>query len=74
VLLTLLLGPVRGVVWLAEQLEKEAQRQLHDPALIRAQLAELDAAWSAGVLDDTEREARQDELVARLVQDRSGDG
>jgi hypothetical protein len=67
VLLTLLLAPVRGVVRLAELLQDEAERQLHDPALIRRRLAEVDAAWQAGEITAGQRDAWQDELVARLV-------
>lgn len=66
-LLTLLLAPVRGVVRLAELLQDEAERQLHDPALIRRRLAEVEAAWQAGEITAGQRDAWQDELVARLV-------
>jgi hypothetical protein len=66
-LLTLPLAPVRGVVWLGEQLEREARRQWSDPAAIRQQLAELDAAYEAGEVTEAERDARQDELVSRLL-------
>ena len=42
--------PVRGVVRLAELLEDEAQRQLTNPAAIRAQLVQLDEACAAGAI------------------------
>jgi hypothetical protein len=70
-LLTLPLAPVRGVVWLAEQIEEEAERQWSDPAAIRQQLAELDRAHEEGLLSDDERDQRADALVARLVASRS---
>jgi Gas vesicle protein G len=66
-LLTLPLAPVRGVVWLGGQLEREARRQWSDPAAVRQQLAELDVAFAAGEITETERDERQDELVARLL-------
>jgi len=72
-LLTLPLAPVRGVVWLGEQLEQEARRQLDDPARLRQELLDVDAAFQAGQLTEQERDARQDELVARLLSaDRPG--
>lgn len=71
-LLTLPLAPVRGVVWVAEQLEREAYRQWSDPASIRVQLAEIEAAFEAGGLTRAERDAAQDELVARLMTAGSG--
>lgn len=66
--------PVRGVVRLAELLEDEARRQLTDPAAIRAQLGELDAAFAAGIISADERDRRQDELVARLLEGRGSLG
>jgi hypothetical protein len=66
-LLTLPLAPVRGVVWLGEQLEQEARRQLTDPASVRRELAAVDEAYEAGELTEAERDELQDELVARLV-------
>ena len=66
-LLTLPLAPARGVVWLAEQIEREADRQWRDPAAVRRQIAEVDAAFEAGQLTEEERDAMQDELVARLL-------
>jgi hypothetical protein len=73
-LLLLPLAPVRGVVWLAEQLEREAERQWSDPALIRRELADVDAAYAAGELTAEERDERQDALVARLLSSRSRGG
>ena len=66
-LLTLPLAPVRGVVWLGEQLESEARRQWSDPATVRRELAAVEAAYEAGELTEEERDAGQDELVARLL-------
>jgi len=66
-LLTLPLAPVRGVVWLAEQVEREADRQWRDPASIRRQIADVDAAFEAGQLTEQERDDLQDGLVARLL-------
>jgi hypothetical protein len=71
-LLLLPLAPVRGVVWLGEQLEAEARRQWSDPAVVRRELAEVEAAYEAGELTEQERDARQDELVARLVPEPGG--
>jgi hypothetical protein len=71
-LLTLPLAPVRGVVWLGEQLEREAQRQWSDPSAVRAQLAEVDAAFRSGSITADERDRMQDELVARLLESGSG--
>jgi hypothetical protein len=73
-LLTLPLAPVRGVVWLASQLEAEAERQLTDPATVRAELEQVERAHEQGLLTDAERDERADQLVARLLPDRRGGG
>jgi cytochrome c-type biogenesis protein CcmI len=66
-ILTLPLAPVRGVVWIAEQLRDEALRQTEDPAVIRRQLAEVDRARDSGELSAEEAAEREEELVRRLL-------
>jgi hypothetical protein len=65
-LLTLPLAPVRGVVWVAEQVQAEAEHALDEPTQVRAQLAALEAAFDRGELDQAEFERREDELLERL--------
>jgi hypothetical protein len=64
---TLPLLPLRGVVWLAEQLRQEALRQWTDPATIRAELQRVHERWSAGEIDAEERSAQEDALLGRLM-------
>src|SRR3954447_1234513 len=71
-LLTLPLAPVRGVVWLGEQLESEARKQWSDPAAVRRELAAVEAAFEAGELTEAERDEREDALVARLMEAGAG--
>jgi hypothetical protein len=72
-LLGLPLAPVRGVVWLAEQLETEAARQQADPGAVRRQLEDLDEARQSGEISAEECAQLQDELVGQLLSAR-GDG
>lgn len=65
-LLTLPLAPVRGVVWVAEQLYEQAERQLDDPEVVRLQLLEVAAARDAGALTEEEAAEQEAELVRRL--------
>lgn len=67
-LLTLPLAPVRGVVWVAEQLETAAEDQLYDEARIRRELRELETRLEAGELSEAEFEAAEDELLDLLTQ------
>ena len=65
-LMTLPLAPVRGTMWIAEQVQLEAERLTDEPAQVRAELARLEAAFDRGELDEAEFERREDELLERL--------
>ena len=77
-LLTLPLAPVRGVVWVAEQVLEEAERQYYDQGNIRRELAELELDFEDGRIDDRQRAERERELLARLAigreEQKDGDG
>jgi Gas vesicle protein G len=66
-LLTLPLAPVRGTVWLAEQLQEQAERELYDEGVIQAQLMDIEAAREAGQIDEEEATRAEDALVERLI-------
>lgn len=65
--LTLPLAPVRGLVWIAGQLQDEAESQLYDQDRIRAELLQLELDAEDGLIDEAERAAREDELFERLA-------
>jgi hypothetical protein len=65
-LLTLPLAPVRGVVWVAEQIAEEANLELDDESRIRRELGRLELEHEAGELSDEELERREDELLEQL--------
>ena len=66
-LLTLPLAPVRGTVWVAEQLRAEAERRMDDPAYIEQQLADAEASYERGEITEEEFELLEDELLRRLI-------
>ncbi len=66
-LLTLPLAPVRGVVWIGEMVRDQADQQLHDPAVIRRQLALVEEAREAGELSDEDAAELEDDLLARMM-------
>jgi hypothetical protein len=66
-LLTLPLAPVRGVVWVAEQVLEEAEREFYDENNISRQLAELQLDFEEGRIDDRQRAEQERELLARLA-------
>ncbi len=66
-LLTLPLAPVRGVVWVADQVAQETDRQLYDEGRIRSELLQLEFDVEEGRLSEEEIRAREDELLERLA-------
>lgn len=64
------LAPVRGVVWVAEKLQEEAERQFYDPGTIRRQLEEVARARDEGAISPEEAAELERELVARLMEGR----
>ena len=65
-LLTLPLAPIRGTVWIAEQLAEQAARELDEGRTIRRQLAEVELRYERGELTVEELEEIEDELLERL--------
>jgi Gas vesicle protein G len=68
-LLTLPLAPVRGTVWIAEQLAAEAERELRDERSLRRRLAEAERQFELGAISAEEYEAIEDDLLARLEEE-----
>jgi hypothetical protein len=66
-LLTLPLAPVRGVVWVADQMAQEAERQLYDEDRIRSELMQLELDAEDGKLSEAEVRTKEDELFERLA-------
>ena len=65
-LLTLPLAPARGLVWVIEQVVEEAEAQYYDPARIRAELADAEAALERGEMDEQSYDELERELLDRL--------
>jgi hypothetical protein len=70
-LVTMVLGapllPVRGVIRLAELIQDEADRQLHDPATVRAEIEEAERLHADGAISDEELADRQQDALSRLT-------
>lgn len=66
-LLGLPLVPMRGVLWLAEQILEQAEDQFYDPTRIRAQLDRVDEARRSGELSEEECAEIENELLQRLM-------
>lgn len=60
------LAPVRGTVWVAEQLTEEAERQLYDENRIKRELLQLELDEEEGQISEEERRNKESELLERL--------
>lgn len=65
-LLTLPLAPVRGTVWVMDQLVLTAEQQCYDPEPVRQQLAELEQELLDGRITEEEFDQREDDLLDEL--------
>ena len=65
-ILTLPLAPVRGTVWVLDQVMLTAEREYYDPEPVRAELAGLEQQLLSGHIGDEEFDRREDELLDRL--------
>lgn len=70
-LLTLPLAPVRGTVWVAEQVLDEAERQYYDEGAILGQLQDIEAARADGTIDEDDAARAEEALVERLLEGRA---
>jgi hypothetical protein len=66
-LITLPLAPVRGVVWIAERVVEEMDRELYDEGNIRRELLQLELDHEDGKLSDEERSEQEEVLLQRLA-------
>jgi hypothetical protein len=62
-LLTLPLAPVRGVVWLVEQVQAQAEQEYADREGFRRRLAEIQEARDAGVISVAESSRLEEQAL-----------
>ncbi len=66
-ILTLPLAPVRGVSWIAEQVERAAEAETTSEEAVSQRLAEIQAAWEAGEISTERRAELETEALADLL-------
>jgi hypothetical protein len=65
-LLTLPLAPVRGTVWIAEQLAAEAERQMYGSQSARRRLLVAERQLELGLLSEEEYEVIEEAALDQL--------
>ena len=66
-LVLLPLAPVRGTVWVTEQIAEEADRQLYDEDNIKRELVQLEFDQEEGRIGEEERSELERDLLDRLA-------
>jgi len=67
-LLTLPLAPLRGVMWVADKVKEEAERQWYDPAVIQQAMLEVEQMRESGQMSDADADALEEDLLQRLLE------
>lgn len=67
-LLTLPLAPLRGVMWVADKVKEEAERQWSDPASVQQAMLEVESMRESGQISDAEADALEEDLLQRLLE------
>ncbi len=60
------LGPLRGVMWLAQTLAEHAEKELYNEDNIRKDLLKLEQQYDLGKITIEEFESAEGELLQRL--------
>jgi len=66
-LLTLpVMGPIKGLMWIAEKVVEQADREAYNEDSVRGQLMELELHLDLGEITEEEYAVAEEELLARL--------
>ncbi len=60
------MGPIKGVVWIAEKVNEQAEKELYDEDALRGRLMELELRYDLGEISEEEYLAAEEDLLARL--------
>jgi len=60
------LGPIRGVIWIAEKVNEQVERKLYDEEAVHGQLMELELRYDLGEISEEEYLEAEEALLERL--------
>lgn len=60
------MGPVRGVSWIAEKILEQAEAEFYDPVRVRQKLEALELDLDMGRITEAQYMDAEEELLARL--------
>ncbi len=65
-LLSPLIGPMKGLIWVAEQIKDQSDSEIYDDSKILVELSELELRFDLGQIELKDFEAQEDVLLQRL--------
>ncbi|MFI8828762.1 gas vesicle protein GvpG [Streptomyces sp. NPDC053431] len=65
-LVTFPLAPLRGTLWVVDQVVTAAEREYYDPEPVMRELKDLERRLTSGEIGEDEYDRREDELLDRL--------
>ena len=60
------IGPIKGIAWIAEKVAEQADRETYNEDGVRGQLMELELRLDLGEISEEEYMAAEEELLAQL--------
>jgi len=63
---SILLAPVKGVLWLGKKINETAEKQLHDDGRIKEELMKLQLRFELDEISEQEYDEKEKELLDRL--------
>jgi hypothetical protein len=60
------LGPIKGVIWIAEKVNEQVEKELFDEDAVRGQLMELELHLDLGEISEEEYLEAEETLLERL--------
>ncbi|TSA51506.1 gas vesicle protein GvpG [archaeon] len=61
-----ILGPIRGVIWIAEKMNEQVERKLYDEEAVHGQLMELELHYEMGEISEEEYLEAEEALLEKL--------
>jgi len=62
----ILLAPVKGIIWLAEKIEEQVEKEMNDEGRIKEKLMELQQNFEMDEISQEEYEKQESKLLERL--------
>jgi len=61
-----LMGPMKGMIWIAEKVAEQAEHELYDEDAVRGKLMELELRYDLGEITEEEYLEAEEALLERL--------